>query len=122
MTKPRKRVMLVEDNAVYRSTLALLLDGHEGIEIVGEAADGGQAAAAAALLQPDVVLLDFRLPGASGDEVARLLMAASPGTRIVCLTAEATVAERERVTAAGAIAIVEKGGSTRAIFDAIRSV
>jgi two-component system response regulator DesR len=121
MTSPDIRVLLVDDNAVYRSTLALLLDGRDGVAIVAEASDGPEAVAAAVRFRPDVVLLDFRLPGASGDEVAASLVAGSPGTRVVCLTAEATPDERQRVIAAGAAAVVEKGGSTQAILDAIRS-
>lgn len=121
MTIPGIRVLLVDDNTVYRSTLALLLDGRDGIEIVAEASDGAEAVAAAVRLRPDVVLLDFRLPGATGDEVTASLVAGSPGTRVVCLTAEATPDERQRVISAGAAAVVEKGGSTQAILDAIRS-
>jgi len=71
--------------------------------------------------RPDVVVVDFRLPGASGDEVTRDVLAASPQTTIVCLTAEATPDERLRVLAAGAAALVEKGGTTRELVDAIRS-
>ena len=63
---PAIRVLLVEDNEVYRATLELLLAGRAGIEIVGSVADGGEAAAAAERLDPDVVLMDFRLPGLDG--------------------------------------------------------
>ena len=60
------RVLLVEDNEVYRSTLELLLDGRDGLEIVGSVGDGRDAADAAEQLSPDVVLMDFRLPGLDG--------------------------------------------------------
>ena len=115
------RVLLVEDNEVYRSTLALLLDGSNGIEVVGEVANGREVVEAVERLRPDVVVVDYRLPGASGDQVTTDVLAASPGTTIVCLTAEATADERLRVLAAGAVALVEKGGPTREIVDAIRS-
>ena len=74
------RVLLVEDNAVYRSTLELLLEGRAGIEIVGSVADGAAAAAVAESLDPDVVLMDFRLPhldGAQATAAVRKQLAAS---------------------------------------------
>ena len=70
------RVLLVEDNEVYRSTLELLLDGRDGIEIVGSVADGRDAAAAAERLDPDVVLMDFRLPGLDGAQATAAVRAA----------------------------------------------
>jgi DNA-binding NarL/FixJ family response regulator len=115
------RVLLVEDNEVYRSTLALLLHGRDGIEIVGELADGRDVADAVGRLHADVVVMDFRLPGLPGDEATSALLAARPGTKVVCLTAEATPDERARVLGAGAVALVDKGGSTREIVEAIRS-
>jgi DNA-binding NarL/FixJ family response regulator len=115
------RVLLVEDNEVYRATLALLLHGRDGIEIVGELADGRDVADAAARLRADVVVMDYRLPGLAGDEATSALLAARPATKVVCLTAEATPEERARVLGAGAVALVGKGGPTQELVDAIRS-
>jgi DNA-binding NarL/FixJ family response regulator len=115
------RILLVEDNDVYRSTLMLLLHGRDGIEVVGEVADGSLVAAAVAEHAPDVVVMDYRLPGLQGDEVAAVLLAANPGVAIVCLTAEATDEERARMLAAGASALLEKGVPTVEIVEAIRS-
>lgn len=113
------RVLLVEDNETYRSTLELLLDGRQGIEIVGSVADGGDAAAAAVRLAPSVVLMDFRLPGLDGAEATAAVRAAAPGAAILCLSAEANDAERDAVMAAGAVGLVEKG---RPIDDLIRAI
>jgi DNA-binding NarL/FixJ family response regulator len=116
------RVLLVEDNEVYRSTLELLLGGRENIEVVGAVADGRDAATAAARLDPDVVLMDFRLPGLDGAEATAAVLAAAPGAAVVCLTAEATDVDRVAVLAAGAVGLVEKGRSidelVHAVFDA----
>jgi DNA-binding NarL/FixJ family response regulator len=116
------RVLLVEDNDVYRATLELLLAGREGIEVVGSVPDGRDAATAAASLVPDVVLMDFRLPGIDGAEATAAVRDAAPGAAVICLTAEATGDDRSAVLAAGAVALVEKGTSTddlvRAIHDA----
>jgi DNA-binding NarL/FixJ family response regulator len=115
------RVLLVEDNEVYRATLELLLDGREGLEIVGSVADGGEAAAAAARLGPAVVLMDFRLPGLDGAEATAAVRAAAPHAAVLCLTAEATDADREAVLAAGAVALIEKGRPIDDLVQAIRS-
>ena len=115
------RVLLVEDNEVYRSTLELLLDGRDGIEIVGVVGDGERrrrgGRAPRPRRRPD------GLPAArprrrAGD---RAPCARAPRAAIVCLTAEATPEEREAVLAAGAVGFVEKGGPTEELVAAIQS-
>lgn len=113
------RVLLVEDNDVYRSTLELLLDGRDGVEIVGSVAAGDEAAAAAQAHDPDVVLMDFRLPGLDGAGATAAVLAASPNAAVICLTAEATDADRRAVLAAGAVALIEKGSP---IDDLVRAI
>ena len=113
------RVLLVEDNEVYRSTLQLLLDGRDGLEIVGAVAAGDEAAAAAEALDPDVVLMDFRLPGLDGAAATAAVLVASPRAAVICLTAEATDVERLAVLAAGAVGLVEKGSP---IDDLVRTI
>ena len=115
------RVLLVEDNDVYRSTLELLLDGRDGLEIVGSVADGGDAAGAAARLDPAVVLMDFRLPGLDGAEATAAVLAAAPEAAVLCLTAEATEADRGAVLAAGAVGLVEKGRPVEDLVQAIHA-
>ena len=115
------RVLLVEDNEVYRSTLELVLEGREGIEIVGSVGDGAEAADAAARLEPDVVLMDFRLPGLDGAQATAAVRERAPRAAIVCLTAEATDEDREAVLAAGAVDLVEKGRPTEDLVRVIRS-
>lgn len=115
------RVLLVEDNEVYRSTLELLLGGREGLEVVGSVADGREAAAAAAQLRPDVVLMDFRLPGLDGAGATAAVLAAAPNAAVLCLTAEATEADRRAVLEAGAFALVEKGQPIDDLVQAIHA-
>ena len=113
------RVLLVEDNEIYRATLELLLDGREGLEIVGSVAAGREAAAAARQLEPAVVLMDFRLPGLDGAGATAAVRAAAPGAAVLCLTAEATDADRRAVLAAGAVGLIEKG---RSVDDLVRAI
>ena len=114
------RVLLVEDNDVYRSSLELLLGLQPGIAVVGAVGTGTEAAEAASRHRADVVLMDFRLPGLDGAEATREVVAAS-GAAVVCLTAEATAEERGEIVRAGASALVEKGDSIDALAAAIRS-
>lgn len=115
------RVLLVEDNDVYRSTLELLLDQPGDIEVVGAVPDGHAGVAAASELAPDVVLMDFRLPGLDGAATAAALRAVRPEAAVICLTAEASDDERVAVIAAGAVALVEKGKPTVDLIEAVRS-
>jgi two-component system, NarL family, response regulator DesR len=114
------RVLVVEDNEVYRSSLELLLGLQEGIEVVGSVADGTAAAAACVQTRASVVLMDFRLPGIDGAAATAAVRSACPDASVVCLTAEATDADREAVLAAGAVALVEKGRPIEELVTAIR--
>jgi DNA-binding NarL/FixJ family response regulator len=113
------RVLLVEDNEVYRSALELLLGLQPGLEVVGVVGSGDEAASTAELLDADVVLMDYRLPGMDGAAATRAVIASS-GAAVVCLTAEATADERAEVLDAGAVGLVEKGGPIDALAYAIR--
>jgi DNA-binding NarL/FixJ family response regulator len=103
------RILLVEDNEVYRSSLELLLGMQPGLEVVGSVGDGSAAAGVVADVGADVVLMDFRLPGSDGAAATALVRDARPAAAVVCLTAEATEAERQSVRAAGAVGFVDKG-------------
>jgi len=113
------RLLLVEDNAVYRSSLELLLGLQAGLEVVGAVGSGDEAADAASRLRADVVLMDYRLPGIDGAAATRAVIASS-GAAVVCLTAEATPEERDEVVRAGAVGLVEKGGPIETLAAAIR--
>lgn len=119
-TPPVVRVLLVEDNEVYRSSLELLLGLQSGLAVVGAVGTGTAAAEAAARLEADVVLMDYRLPGIDGASATREVIAAS-GAAVVCLTAEATAEERDEILRAGARGLVEKGDAVEALAAAIRS-
>jgi DNA-binding NarL/FixJ family response regulator len=113
------RLLLVEDNEVYRSSLELLLGLQPELEVVGAVGSGDEAAEAASRLSADVVLMDYRLPGIDGAAATRAVIASSRAA-VVCLTAEATGEERDEVLRAGAAGLVEKGGPIETLAAAIR--
>lgn len=83
----RTRVLLVDDEALMRAGLRLMIDGAEGIEVVGEASDGQEGLAQARDLQPDVILMDVRMPRMNGIEAVRALREQGSTARVVMLTA-----------------------------------
>lgn len=114
------RILLVEDNEVYRASLEAVLALQEGLQVVGGIGDGGGAADACGALGADVVLMDVRLPGLDGVAATAAVRAACPAAAVVCLTAEATAEEREAALGAGAAALVEKGRPVDELVAAIR--
>jgi DNA-binding NarL/FixJ family response regulator len=102
------RVLLVEDNDTFRETLQLLFGLRDEVEVVGSVASGLDAPDVCRELAPDVVLMDYRMPGLNGAGAARAVLAACPTTRVVCLTASVTAEEEQEVLAAGAVACVTK--------------
>jgi len=80
------RVALVDDEALVRAGLRLILGGDRTIEVVGEASDGIDAAALIARTRPDVVLMDIRMPRLDGLEATRLALASDPSLKIIVLT------------------------------------
>lgn len=116
------RVALVEDNRLFRETLKLLLGLREGIEVVASVAGGAEAVAACREVAPDVVLLDYRMPGLDGAQTTRELLGAVPGIRVICLTASVTAVERRLVLEAGAIACLTKDENLDRIVEAIFDV
>ena len=80
------RVLVADDHPLYREGLATALSVLPGVEVVGEAGDGAQAAAAALSLRPDVVVMDLHMPVLSGIDATRQIVAAQPKIAVLVLT------------------------------------
>jgi DNA-binding NarL/FixJ family response regulator len=102
------RVVLVEDNDTFRETLELLFGMRKEIEVVASIETGDKAPPIVADVKPDVVLMDYRMPGLNGAEATRAVLDAYPATSVVCLTASVSAQEITEVLAAGAVACVTK--------------
>ncbi len=116
------RVLVVDDHALFRRGLDLVLSGEPDIEIVGEAGDGIEAVARVEELAPDVVLMDVRMPRASGIEAARMIRDSRPGTRVVMLTVSDDEEDLFEAVKAGATGYLLKEVSIDEVADAVRAV
>ena len=115
------RVLLVEDNQVFREALELLLDLRDDIEIVASVGAGHEAVPAVREHDPDVVVMDYRLPGIDGVQATRAIRDVAPNVAVVVLTASANVREMDALREAGAVACLSKDQELDAIVTAIRS-
>jgi NarL family two-component system response regulator LiaR len=117
---PPIRVLIVDDHAVVRSGLGKFLLVSEGIEVVGEAADGAEAVQLAALHRPDVVLMDLLMPGSDGVTATRSIRQKHPHTQVVALTSFADQAMVQGALQAGAVAYLQKNVTAAELAGAIR--
>jgi DNA-binding NarL/FixJ family response regulator len=115
------RIVLVEDNQVFREALELLLGLRPDVEVVASVGDGTEAVPACKAYEPDVVLMDYRLPGLDGVQATLAVRAACPDTAVVCLTASANATEMEALLEAGAVACLTKDQELDTIVEALRS-
>ena len=114
------RVVLIEDNDVFRQALELLLELRGDIEIVASEEHGARAVELCKVHEPDVILLDYRLPGLDGVQIARLVCDECPEVAVVVLTAAAQEREIEALLEHGAVACVGKDEPLDVIVEAIR--
>ena len=114
------RILLVEDNRVFREALELLLGLRADIEIVASIGDGSAAVEATEQHRPDVVLMDYRLPGLDGVQATTAVREAFPSVAVVCLTASANAREIEALYQAGAAACLTKDQELDEIVDALK--
>jgi DNA-binding NarL/FixJ family response regulator len=118
---PHVRIVLVEDNQMFRETLELLLGLRGDLTVVGSVGTGQRAIEVCAEVRPDVAVIDYRMPGLSGAQTAEEVLRVSPRTRVVCLTASVSRAEVDELYAAGAVACVNKDEELDQIVAAINA-
>lgn len=121
MAQPTK-VLLVDDHAVLRAGLKSLLDAESDLTVVGEAASGDEAIHAVQNLSPDVVVMDLSMPGSSGLEATRRIVAMEMGPRVLVLTMHSEEEHLVPVLEAGASGYLSKTGADDQLINAIRVV
>ena len=113
-------VVLVEDNDIFREALELMLSVTPDLRVVAAVPDGESALKVCPELRPDVVVVDYRLPGLDGVETTSALRASLPKTAVVVLTAAAEQEEIQALYDAGAVACLTKDRGLEEIIGAIR--
>jgi NarL family two-component system response regulator LiaR len=116
------RVLIADDHAVVRQGLRTFLDLQEDIEVVAEAADGAEAIAAAARLEPDIVLIDLVMPGVDGIEALRRLREQVPHARAIVLSSFVDDDKLFPAIRAGAAGYLLKDVQPQELVEAIRTV
>jgi two-component system NarL family response regulator len=116
------RVLVVDDHALFRRGLIMVLESEEGVEVVAEAEDGDEAVAKAEEFAPDVVLMDVRMPKTSGIDATRHIADVIPTAKILMLTVSDEEEDLFEAIKAGASGYLLKEISIEEVADAIRAV
>ncbi len=115
-------MLVADDHPIVRGGIVALLGAADDIEVVGEAHDGQEAVRLARELEPDLVLMDLRMPGLDGDAATALILAERPATRVVILTTYETDASILTAIEAGASGYLLKAAPQEEILEGLRSV
>ena len=113
-------ILLVDDHAVVRMGLSAIINLQADLKVCGEAENGETAVRLAAELKPDVVVMDFSLPGMDGAEATAAVLKVSPTSKVLLLTSFGTSSDLARAMAAGAVGAVTKNLSNDELSSAIR--
>ncbi|GHD68104.1 DNA-binding response regulator [Luteimonas padinae] len=116
------RVYVVDDHALVRAGMRMILSAETDIEVVGEAESGEDALPEIRALKPDIVLCDLHLPGVSGLEVTERIVRGEYGPKVIVVSVLEDGPMPKRMIAAGAAGYVGKGGDARELLRAVREV
>jgi DNA-binding NarL/FixJ family response regulator len=119
---PSIRLMLVDDHAIVREGLRALLDDEQNFTIVGEAANGDEACKVVGRIQPDIVLMDLKMPGMTASDAIRMIRASHPHVKVVALTSYADDSQVRDIVAAGAQGYILKDVTKSDFISALRTV
>jgi DNA-binding NarL/FixJ family response regulator len=116
------RVLIADDQTLFRAGLARLLNEDARVEVVGQALDGADAVKQTAKLKPDVILMDLKMPGVDGIEATRQIVEADPTMKVLVLTTFETDSQVIQALKAGASGYVLKDSTADAIVNSIVAV
>jgi DNA-binding NarL/FixJ family response regulator len=113
------RIVIADDHTLFAEALALAFKSDPRFDVVGLAENGEEALELAASRHPEVVLMDLHMPVMDGIEATQRLRLASPGARVVVVTASTSPEDSERARAAGAVAYIRKWSSADELREAV---
>jgi DNA-binding NarL/FixJ family response regulator len=116
------RVLLVDDESLVRRILKQILTSYPDMELVGEAATGYEAVDAVERLQPDIVVMDIRMPGLDGIAAAREIRVKHPHVKIIGLSEYAYGYNTDAMEKAGAVGVYQKSNAFEELYPAIKKV
>jgi DNA-binding NarL/FixJ family response regulator len=119
---PTVRVLLADDQALFRAGLTRLLEEDPRVQVVGQAGDGAQAVELSGTLRPDVVLMDLKMPNVDGIEATRRIVSGQPGVRVLLLTTFETDSQVIKALEAGASGYVLKDSRPDSIVSSLLAV
>ena len=122
MTAPPIRILYIDDHTLVREGVAALINRQPDMQVIAEASSGSEGVEQFRLHQPDVSLVDLRLPGISGIEVIAKILDERPGARILVISSSEGDVDIHRALSAGALGYVLKGMPREALLEAIRKV
>jgi DNA-binding NarL/FixJ family response regulator len=120
--RPPSRIVVADDDPIYRFALSEILNPLSDLEVVGEAADGHQAIGLCRRLRPDLVLMDLKMPGMSGIEATSKIKEESPLPIVLVLTGSEDPDHLSGALKAGAAGYLLKGASAHEVVEARRRV
>ena len=116
------KVFLVDDHAIVRDGLRMILEAQEGIAVVGEATEGRQAVSRVKELKPDIVVMDIAMPGLDGIEATRQIMESCPRVKVVILSMHSSTEHISRALRAGVLGYLLKESAGREVVTAVKTV
>ena len=116
------RLLIVDDQSLFRAGLARLLDEDPRVEVIGQAADGHEAVKQAAKLKPDVILMDVKMPGLDGIDATRQIMESDPTMKVIVLTTLETDSQVIQALKAGALGYVLKDSTAASVVSSVAAV
>jgi DNA-binding NarL/FixJ family response regulator len=122
MSRKPARILIVDDHAAVAEALASLINDERDMKVVGTATSVAESIARVTELDPDVVLMDFRLPDGTGADAGSVIHQDHPQTKLIFVTRDDTAAARVAAIDAGASAFIHKSQAASKVVDAIRIV
>jgi len=116
----KTRILIVDDHALFRDGLKMLINHESDMEVVGEAENGQRAVARAYELHPDLILMDIKMPVMDGVEATRRIITEMPDIKILALSMYSSDGFLTRMMGAGALGYFMKGDDFKELSEAIR--